>query len=424
MLFRKSTMKEIYEEERIEAIKRHIEGEKSVEIYSSLGKSKPWFMKWWKRYRTGNEEWYKDLPKRPRTIRKKIDERIETAVVAIRKSLIDGTEDSTRYSFVGSESIKFRMEELGYIPQDIPSQSTIKRIIKRNKLRVNTKERYKRVKSKGRYTLLKPECIDEMHQIDFVGPRHIKGFGAINSIHLKDVVGRQVAGNQYIEKSMDNAMKFLLDYWKCHPIPRYLQVDNGMSFAGDYKHPRSFSRFIRLCLYIGIEIVFIAPAKPWMNGTIEEFNKGFDRLFWKQETFTDLEDIQVKSKIFYARQNKFNERKLQETDLKSIGPKRMLRPDLEIDVNNIPLVAGKIHCIRMVDGKGNVSIFNERFHVGGEYIGEYCWATIDTKKELLVIAYNDEEMVVHEINQLDYEIKETVHDRSELFASSFFCVSR
>jgi putative transposase len=280
------------------------------------------------------------------------------------------------------------------------------------------------VKSKGRYTLLKPECIDEMHQIDFVGPRHIKGFGAINSIHLKDVVGRQVARNQYIEKSTDNAMKFLLDYWKCHPIPGYLQVDNGMSFAGDYKHPRSFSRFVRLCLYIGIEIVFIAPAKPWMNSTIEEFNKGFDRLFWKQETFTDLEDIQVKSKIFYARQNKFNERKLQETDLKSIGPKRMLRPDLEIDVNNIPLVAGKIHCIRMVDGKGDVSIFNERFHVGGEYIGEYCWAKIDTKKELLVIAYNDEEMVVHEINRLDYEIKETVHDRSELFASSLFCVGR
>jgi len=39
-------MREIYEEERIEAIKRHVEGKKSVEIYRSLGKSKPWFMKW------------------------------------------------------------------------------------------------------------------------------------------------------------------------------------------------------------------------------------------------------------------------------------------------------------------------------------------------------------------------------------------
>ena len=142
-------MREIEEEERIGAIKRHIEGERSVDIYRSLGKSKPWFMKWWKRYRTGDKEWYKDLPKRPHTIRKKIDGRIETTVVAIRKSLMNGTEDSTKYSFVGSESIKFRMEELGHKPSEIPSQSTIKRIIKRFKLHVNTKERYKRVRSKG-----------------------------------------------------------------------------------------------------------------------------------------------------------------------------------------------------------------------------------------------------------------------------------
>ena len=411
-------MREIDEEERIGAIKRHIEGERSVDIYRSLGKSKPWFMKWWKRYRSGKTEWYKDLPKRPRTIRKKIDGRIETTVIAIRKSLMDGTEDSTKYSFVGSESIKFRMEELGHKSSEIPSQSTIKRIIKRSKLRVNTKERYKRVRSKGRYTLLKPEFIDEMHQIDFVGPRHIKGFGSINSIHLKDVVGRQVAGQQYIEKSMDNVLSFLLEYWKSHPLPRYLQVDNGMSFAGDYIRPRSFSRFVRLCLYMGIEVVFIAPAKPWMNGTIEEFNKGFDRLFWKQETFTDLEDIRIKSAIFYARQNKFNERKLRDTDLRSISPKRMLQPDFEIDVNNNPLVAGKIHFIRVVGSKGDISVLNEKFHVGGEYIGEYSWATVDTKEQSLVIFYNDEEMVVREIKRFDYVIEETVHDLADLFKSA------
>ena len=104
-------MRDIDEEERIGAIKRHIEGERSVDIYRSLGKSKPWLMKWWKRYRSGDKEWYKDLPKRPHTIRKKIDARIENTVIVIRKSLMDGTEDSTKYSFVGSESIKFRMEE-------------------------------------------------------------------------------------------------------------------------------------------------------------------------------------------------------------------------------------------------------------------------------------------------------------------------
>lgn len=99
----------------------------------------------------------------------------------IRKSLMDGTADFARYFCVGAEAIRFQMEELGYEPSEIPSISTIKRIIKRNKLRVNRPERYKRVRSKGRYTILKLEHINEMHQMDIVGPRYIKGYGSINS---------------------------------------------------------------------------------------------------------------------------------------------------------------------------------------------------------------------------------------------------
>jgi len=137
---------------------------------------------------------------------------------------------------------------------------------------VNKRERYKRVHSKGRHTILKPKHIDELHQMDYVGPRHIKGYGPINSLHLKDVVGRQVAGLQYNGKSMDNVMGFLLDYWKC----------------------------------VGIKVVFIAPSKPWMNGTIEKFNKGFDKRFWQKELFIDLKDMRKKSKTFFETENKFN----------------------------------------------------------------------------------------------------------------------
>ena len=147
-----------------------------------------------------------------------------------------------------------------------------------------------------------------------------------------------------------------------------------------------------------------------MNGTIEEFNKGFARLFWRQETFIDLQDIQAKSVIFYTNQNKFNNWKMKEKTQKSITPKRMLRYDFEINLNEMPVVAGKIHFIRIVDSKGDVIVLNERFHVGEEYIGEYVWATIDTKEQSLVIFYNDEEMVVHKIRRFDYGINEKVVD--------------
>lgn len=140
---------------------------------------------------------------------------------------------------------------------------------------VNKRERYKRVKSKKRYTILNPTRIDEMHQMDFVGPRFIKGYGAISSLNLIDVVCNRVHIEQYDTRSMDNIIGFLIRFWRNNQIPRYLQLDNGMYFIGDFKYPRSFSRFIRFCLYVGVEVVFINPKCPWMNGSIENVNGSF-----------------------------------------------------------------------------------------------------------------------------------------------------
>jgi hypothetical protein len=60
------------------------------------------------------------------------------------------------------------MHELGCPAKEIPSVSTIKRVIKRNKLIVQKRKRYIRCKSKKRYTILNPTAINEVHQIDFV----------------------------------------------------------------------------------------------------------------------------------------------------------------------------------------------------------------------------------------------------------------
>lgn len=400
------------ESQRIEAITRYLAEEKPVTVYTELGMSKKWFYKWLNRFKTGKKSWFKALSRVPKHSPNQVDGQIEQTVVKIRTVLMEGQGNEYKYSCVGPEAIQFHMEELGYEQTEIPSLSTVKRIIKRNKLRVNKPERYKRVRSKGRYTILKPKYIDEMHQMDFVGPRHITGYGPINSLHLKDVVGRQAIGYQCNGKSMDNVMDFLLNYWKQHPIPRYLQVDNGMCFVGDYKHPRLFSRFVRLCLCVGIEVVFIAPSKPWMNGTIEEFNKGFKIRFWEKERFTNLEDIRKKAPAFFEQQNKFNVWKLRNKNLKVNKPKRMLRNDFTVDATGLPLVTGKIHYIRVVDSKGMIAVLNEHFNVGKEYIGEYIWATIETRKQTLTVYYKDEELKVREIRKFSYEIPEKVYNRN------------
>ena len=175
------------------------------------------------------------------------------------------TEPGSKYLGVGADAIQYRMHSLGYSDYDTPSISTINRIVKKHNLKINKRERYKRVKSKKRYTILNPTRINEVHQIDFVGPRFIKGYGAISSLNLIDVVSNQVHIMQNNSKSMGSVIAFLIQYWNNNPIPRYLQADNGMNFIGDFMHPHNFSRFTRFCLLVGVEPVFITPRSPWMN---------------------------------------------------------------------------------------------------------------------------------------------------------------
>ena len=70
---------------------------------------------------------------------------------------------------------------------------------------------------------------------------------------------------------------------------------------------------------------------------------------------------------------------------------------------------------------GEISVLNERFHVGGKYIGDYSWETVDTKVQSLVIFYNDEEMVIRVIKRFDYEIEEPVLDLEDKSARSTMC---
>jgi len=180
------------EQERIDAVNRYHRGERPSQICKSLGRSRVWLQKWIKRYNNSGKsskmEWFKEQSRAPKNVHRKTDSEIEQLVVNVRKSLLEGATEDIKYRCIGAVEIEFRMHELGYSEDETPSLSTIKRIIKRNGLIVQKRKRYIRCKSNKRYTLLNPTKANDVHQIDFVGPRHIKGYGRISSLNLIDVV--------------------------------------------------------------------------------------------------------------------------------------------------------------------------------------------------------------------------------------------
>ena len=212
-------------------------------------------------------------------------------------------------------------------------------------------------------------------------------------LYLIDVVNNQVHIKQNISKSMDYVITFLIQYWSNNPIPRYLQVDNGMNFIGDFIHPRKFSRFTRLCLYASIEVVFITLRSPWMNGSIENFNKWFGEKFWDKEIFANLEDMRTKSTHFVDQYNDLSIWKKRNTEIEQIEPIRILKGDAEINLNKLPLTDGKVHFIRRVDNDGQINL-NETFSVDKEFVSEYVWATICLRKQRLEVYYRAQDQDV------------------------------
>ena len=407
------------EQDRINADNRYLKGESPKKIHESIDKSKSWLYKWVERYKNAKRgskgKWFQEHSRAPKNVHGKTDAEIEKLVVNVRKSLVEGKTEDTKYRCIGAEEIEFRTHELGYSENDIPSIPTIKRIIKRNKLIKQKRKRYVRCKSKKRYTILNPTKVNEMHQIDIVGPRYIKGYGAISSINMIDVVGNKAQIQQYTSGTMDYVLELLQDYWTKNAIPKYLQMNNGPCFIGDMKHPRHFSRVVRLCLYFDVEPVFIAKSKPWMNGSIESFNDEFEEKLWSKEKFKNLDHIRKESKIFLMRYNNRQDWKNRKTTLETI-PTRKIPSDFKIDVNNLPLTEGKVHFIRKVNKEGTISVLNEDFKIDKSLAHEYVWATIDTKEQELTVYHREKKAESARLIKIhNYKIDEKV----EPFDSEF-----
>jgi len=276
-------------QKRIEVVKRHLNGQKASYIYRSFNKTKRWFYFWLSRYDPKDENWYKDKPKTPKVSPNKTPKQIETLVCNIRDKLV-----KTKYAQIGALAIQWELKKLGIA--NVPIW-TINRIIKRNNL-VKEPEIYE--KRNKLYPKVKVTLPNTVHQFDLIGPRYI-GKGKANkffSFNLIDVFSNAVKIKPYLGKKDIFATDFLVSAWQKIGIPKYLQVDNELSLKGSNRHPRTFGDVIKLCLYVGVEIIFIPEAEPWRQGVIEKFNDVYDKTFFRRQHFSNFEHLNKESYVF------------------------------------------------------------------------------------------------------------------------------
>ena len=361
---------------RIDAIRRRLKGESVVTICRSLEVSRRWFYYWFSRYRPADPSSLRDRSRAPHHQSRKLPENVEKLVCEIRKRLL-----GQKYAQRGAVAIQWELRRLGIQP--LPGLWTINRIIHRHQLRPAALPKLPRP-SYPKIEARKPGIVQQM---DLVGPRYLSGGVRFYGLHLIDTCSNAVALETVLTKHYLAVCKALLGQWHRLGVPRYLQVDNELSFRGSNRHPRSFGLLVRLCLHCGVEIVFIPEGEPWRNGIVERFNDTYDKSFLRAQHFRSLAHLRRELRTFERFHNDHHRyAKLGQRTPNAVHAKEHRRalPAL-VDLGQVRRTwkHGKITFTRLTDSRGTIRFFTERFLVDPTLVNEYVVGTISTRDNRL-----------------------------------------
>ena len=383
------------EKDRKIAIQRYLNGDRPVDVWTSMGYSERWFFKWLERYENVEDEWYEEKSRCPHTNPNRTALEIEEIVKFIRLDLYN------QGLFHGAQAIQWRMEELNVKP--IPSLRTIGRILSRNEL---THKRTGNYVPKGKkYPKLNANKPRVVHQTDFIGPCYLKGPVRFYSLNSVDIATGRCAVEPVEFKGGQNTINGFWETWKRLGMPKYQQVDNEMVFYGSPTYPRAMGKVIRLCLMYGIEPIFIPVSEPWRNGVIEKFNHQWLDKFLHRITMESFGELKMESLSFEQKHNsRYRYSKLGgKTPLESLQAANvsLCLPPTEQPPND-PLPKpkkGKYHLIRFIRSDRKINIFGEKFNAPSEIMYEYVRVTIDVCSQKISI-YLDDNL----IDKRDYKL--------------------
>lgn len=210
-----------------------------------------------------------------------------------------------------------------------------------------------------------------------------------------DLFSHQVYIESQRTKEDRQVASSLLRCWKAIGLPDFLQLDNELSFRGSNRYPRSPGLVIRLCLYFGVQPVFIPIGEPWRNGTIEKFNDTYNKKFFRRQWFASYAMLKRQSKNF----QRFHNRHHRYSYLKGKTPLEVIQKNgytpIKIggntklpDLDDVP--DGNIILIRFIRSNRLLDIFGEKFKVSKSLIYSYVKAVIVTEIGSLQIYLGDE----------------------------------
>jgi len=396
---------------REQAIDLFISGRTPTAICRQVKRSRTWFYKTLARYRRGGREGLGSQSRAPKRVHNRTAEDVEAAIVRLRRTITTGADPELRYANCGADALASELQRARITP---PHRATINRILKRRDLVRPRRRKSPKRKLPADYPWPQVQAPNDLHLLDFV-TRSIRGAGRFYSCHLLDQFRRWPFLRAETPKSAEVVSQFLVHGWQEIGLAGGLYIDNDAVWNGGGRGQRVLSTIVRLCLLVGVEVIFLPPYTYEANPVIESFNSLWAENFWGRTEFRDLAHVQAELPVFehYCR----HRRPLAEFAGRTAAqiapdfvPRQLSARFDQHQQERLPITVGKVHFIRFASSAGAFSILNESWQLDpAHWAGTTIRATIDTQKQQLLVYHQPKDSQTCKlVAQFDYPLGEEV----------------
>lgn len=396
---------------RRQAIRLWLKGFTPSAILKKIRRSRVWLRKWQKRFEQQGASGLRSHSRTPHHTPTICSPRLVRLIIQTRRRLA-----KQKVGLIGARAIQRELRKT--LGQQTPSLATIKRVLHTHRLTGPPPA------VSAAYFPKPLRTVDgTLHALDWTC-RYLEAGRKVYAFHTLNLRTRACTQTIAADKSGDTVFQHCWITWKTLGIPQFLQLDNDAAFCGGYKTPRLFGQFVRLCLYVGIELIFLPVAEPKCNGEVEELNGLWGHAFWERRRFASFGHVLRASPEFihwymtdYAPPLLINVTPAQAQ--RHEPQHRLTAIQLAHLPDPLPLTAGRIHFLRKVKPDGTISVLNETWKVSKRLAGQYVWITITTHCRRLDIWYQrTTQQAWRLLKTCAYDIPETIARLKPEFAHS------
>jgi len=317
---------------------------------------------------------------------------LEDLVVALRREL----KETSALGEYGAATIRWELQRRRVRP--LPSLRTIGRILERRGALDGRRRVRRPAPPRGWYLSEVAARRAELDSFDIVEGLVIRGGTNVEVLNGISLHGGLPASWPKGTITAKIVVKALLEHWRRHGLPAYVQFDNDTVFQGAHHHPDAIGRVTRLCLSLKVIPVFTPPQETGFQAAVENFNGRWQAKVWSRFTHASRRALQSRSAKFITAS-----RRRAAAKIENAPPRRPFPIHWKLNLQAVP--EGRVVFLRRTDAKGQANVLGHQFLVDINWPHRLVRADVDlTRKRIRFYALRRRDPAYQPLlNEIHYE---------------------